>query len=91
MLQIEIGRRAEKYLRTLPKKHARQVALKIHSLRTNPEPSDSRKLTNSDFRRADIGEHRIIYTCTKTVLSIPLIGKRNDDEVYRRLDRLQRS
>ena len=89
MLQIEIGKRAEKYLRSIPKKHARQIALKIHDLRTNSEPPDSKKLADSEYRRADIGEHRIIYHATRTTLFIPLVGKRNDGEVYRKLKRLE--
>ncbi len=89
MLEINLGKRAEKYLRTLPKKHARQVSLKLFELQRDPEPNDSKELAHSAFRRADIGEHRIVYTFSATTLLVPLIGKRNDDDVYRRLRRME--
>lgn len=89
MLRINIGKRAEKYLRTLPKKPARQISLKLIELQRDPEPHDSRGLAHSAFRRADIGEHRIVYTFSTTTLFVPLIGKRNDDDVYRRLRRME--
>lgn len=89
MLRIDIGKRAEKYLRTLPKKHVRQVSLKLIELQRDPEPNDSKELVNSAFRRTDVGEHRIVYTFSATTLFIPLIGKRNDDDVYRRLRRME--
>ncbi len=38
----------------------------------------------SSFLRVDSGEYRIIYQLnTANVLEILIIGKRNDDEVYR--------
>ena len=38
--------------------------------------------------RADIGEYRIIYRYDDDVLYAPTVGKRNDDDVYRQLRRL---
>jgi mRNA interferase RelE/StbE len=90
MLKIDLGKRAEKYMRTLPRKHAAQIATKIFELRNDPLSPDSKQLQNSEFRRADFGEHRIVYTISSTTLFIPLIGKRNDGDVYRRLRRLEK-
>ena len=42
---------------------------------------------HADFRRADIGEYRIIYRLEAGVVKVALVGKRNDDEVYRRFKR----
>ena len=39
------------------------------------------------YRRADIGEYRIIYRVAGDTLEVLLIGKRNDDEVYHRFSR----
>ena len=39
------------------------------------------------FYRIDVGEYRVIYDLDGDVVRIILIGKRNDDEVYRRLRR----
>lgn len=90
MLKVEISKRAEKFIRKLPSKQARQVAVKIFELRSNPEPHDSQKLKGYEqFRRADIGEYRIVYFVHKSViLIIVLVGKRNDDDVYKQLKRI---
>ena len=89
MLKTEFHKRASKYLLNIYPKHAQQIAWSIDLLRTNPVPSDSKKLAHSVYRRVDVGEHRIIYRYTEDLLIIPLIGKRNDGEVYRKLDRLE--
>jgi len=73
----------------LATKHAKQIAGKIVSLRENPEPPDSVALKGkaSEYRRTDIGEYRIIYRVESDTLRVFIIGKRNDDEVYRLLQR----
>jgi mRNA interferase RelE/StbE len=90
MRNLKLGKRASKYLTTLQAKQARQLAVKLFELRLNPEPNDSKQLRGSTYRRADVGEHRIIYEYSEDILSVPLTGKRNDGDVYRRLDRLER-
>jgi len=49
----------------------------------NPEPPDSSLLKGSDegYRRADIGEDRIIYRVAGYTLEVLLIGKRNGSVV----------
>ncbi len=54
----------------------------------NPKPYDSTSLKGyPDLRRKDIGEYRIIYKIKDDIVYILLIGKRNDDEVYKQLKR----
>lgn len=80
---------AERYFKKLPPKHRRQVALKILELAKNPEASDARPLHGyAQYYRADVGEHRIIYRWSSSTLFVDLIGKRNNDEVYRRFRRM---
>jgi len=64
-------------------KHARQVLMKLLDLCGIPTPADAKVLkgTTGDFLRADIGE------AAGDVLFVPLIGKRNDDEVYKEMKR----
>jgi mRNA interferase RelE/StbE len=90
MLRIEYSRQAEKVLRRVPPKHGRQLATKITALSRDPYPPDSANLVGAPFRRADIGEYRIIYDIQGHTLQIILVGKRNDAEVYRRLRRQRR-
>ena len=60
----------------------------ILSLLGNPCPADSEKLAGFDFRRKDVGEYRIVYRVEESqILKIAETGKRNDDDVYRRLKR----
>lgn len=77
---------AIKFIEKMQHKHAKQVLLKIIALCQNPDPPDSIRLKGSQegYRRADSGEYRIIYRVEGDTLEIHLIGKRNDDEVYRR-------
>jgi mRNA interferase RelE/StbE len=74
-------------LRTLPPKQARQIGNKILALRHDPQPPDAKPLRSHPYWRADVGECRIIYHVEQDTLVVPLIGKRNDAEVYRRLRR----
>ncbi|MDO8683994.1 MAG: type II toxin-antitoxin system RelE/ParE family toxin [Armatimonadota bacterium] len=71
------------FIKKMQHKHAKQVLLKILELCGNPTPPDSQKLEgNSEgYRRADIGEYRIVYRVAGDILEVLLIGKRNDDEV----------
>ena len=83
MSKLEIARDAEKFLANLQAKQYKQVAQKVFSLLADPQPNDASQLKGSDYWRADIGEYRIVYTFD--TVKVYLIGKRNDDEVYRKL------
>ena len=85
MLPIELQPAARRFLDTLPPKQFRQVARKIFALADDPVPPDSQLLRGYPYRRAEAGEFRIVYDLTERSLRIVLVGKRNDDEVYRRL------
>lgn len=89
MLKIEISKRSVKFLSKVPPKQARQLGTKIQNLRFNPEPHDSVVLKGfAPLRRADVGEYRVIYFVEDQLLKIALVGKRNDDEIYKQLRRL---
>jgi mRNA interferase RelE/StbE len=50
----------------------------------DPTPNDYIKLYGSEGRyRVDIGEYRVIYSFNETIVSIFIVGKRNDSEVYK--------
>lgn len=87
MLKINLSRESEKFLKKLPPKQGKQIARKLTALRENPKPNDAKSLKNSPYLRADIGEYRIIYSVEGEVIKIFLIGKRNDDEVYKKFKR----
>ena len=88
MLDIRISRLSQKFIVKLALKHINQIKTKLHELRQDPYPHDSKQLIGFDYYRADVGEYRIIYKTEENVLFIILVGKRNDDEVYKKLKRL---
>ena len=87
MRLVDLTRDAKEFIEDLQAKQFKQVVQKIFGLLSDPEPSDSALLRGYDYRRADIGEYRIIYEFDETTLYIVLVGKRNDDEVYKQLKR----
>jgi mRNA interferase RelE/StbE len=53
----------------------------------DPHPPDSKLLKGRDCWRATSGEYRIVYEYDDAELRVLVVGKRNDDEVYRQLRR----
>ncbi len=51
----------------------------------DPEQPDSYPLAGYPYRRADIGEYRIIHRVEEDCLKVAFVGKRNDDETYHQL------
>ncbi len=87
MHQIQLHKQASKFLSKLATKQQKQIARSLLALQSNTEPQDSKKLHGYDYYRIDVGEYRVIYNWTETTIFVYIIGKRNDDDVYRRLDR----
>lgn len=55
-----------------------------------PYPHDAKHIHgHPGYRRVDVGEYRIIYAVEADTVKVAVIGKRNDDEVYRIFDRKQ--
>jgi mRNA interferase RelE/StbE len=72
----------------LDAKRFRQVTTKILTLIENPEQSDTRPILGyTQFFRVDVGEYRVAYRYDEEDLWIVAVGKRNDDEVYRELEK----
>lgn len=89
MLKIDIWPEAEDFLETLTAKHKRQVSARLFALAETPMPPQSGLLEGfAPLRKLRSGDYRIIYFVESDILKIPLIGKRGDDEIYRRLRRL---
>lgn len=87
MLKLELTNSADRFLHTLDARQFRQIGLSILRLMRDPEPHDSAQLKGAPFRRVDVGEYRIVYRVDGDVLRVSIIGKRNDDEVYREVRR----
>lgn len=87
MRKLDMSRDAHKFVADLDAKQYRQVVRKVFALLTDPEPGDAGKLRGYDYWRVDVGEFRIVYYFDDETVYVVLIGKRNDDEVYKDLDR----
>ena len=85
---IDLSRQAERFLRDLPVKQARQIAEKLQALAADPSAQPSEQLRGyAPMRRLRAGEFRIIYAVESETVQVRLIGKRNDDEIYKALGR----
>lgn len=79
------------FLKGLQPKIAAQIAKKVLALNVDPLPNDSKQLIGyPGYYRVDSGEYRIIYSFNpeEDLVEIILVGKRNNDEVYKKLERL---
>jgi mRNA interferase RelE/StbE len=86
---IDLTRRAHKFLANLQSKQFKQVTGRILSLSRDPYPQDCKHLSgHPGFRRIDVGEFRVCYEASDGVVRIAVVGKRNDDAVYRELNRV---
>jgi len=88
MKKLDLSLRAQGFLEGLPPKQFRQVVSAILRLLRDPLPHDSRPLQGYPYHRIDVGEYRVIYHVQDDLLRVALIGKRNDDDVYRQLRRM---
>ncbi len=87
MYKLVLSKKAKEFLEKLPPKQFRQLVKKIFSLCEDPYPPDSKGLKGYPYHRVDVGEYRIIYYLAGDELKLVLVGKRNDDEIYKRLAR----
>lgn len=90
-MKLSMTKQAQKALAGLDAKQYRQVGSTIFGLFNNAEPHDSKVLKGAERgeRRVDVGEYRIIYTVSDDLIEILVIGKRNDDDVYKTWERMR--
>ena len=90
MRRFSFHREALRFLKDLSQdaKRFRQVMIKVFALIESPEQPDARPLVGyEEYYRVDVGEYRIVYRYDDENLWIEAAGKRNDDEIYRDLQR----
>jgi mRNA interferase RelE/StbE len=86
MLKLDLSNDAGAFLSNLPAKQFKQIVSSVLSTLKNPNAHDKRPITGlQGYYRVGIGEYRIVFKIEGDILKIPIIGKRNGDEVYRRL------
>jgi mRNA interferase RelE/StbE len=80
---IQIDRSAKKQLAKISEPYASAISEKIFSLAENPRPPGCKKLTASESWRIRVGDYRVIYNISDTVLLIIIIDVGNRKEIYR--------
>lgn len=85
MRTLKISHDAEKAWSGLQAKQYKQIGNTVLALLKDPLPPDSSLLKGATRgeRSVDIGEFRVIYTFDADAVSVLVIGKRNDNEVYK--------
>jgi mRNA interferase RelE/StbE len=83
-LKLLVSKWAYTFLDNLPPKQFRQVLRKVLALLERPRPHDTEQLKGYPFLRTDVGEYRIVYDVQGDTLMLLLVGKRNDDDIYKR-------
>jgi mRNA interferase RelE/StbE len=85
---LSITKEALEFIRALESKPFKQVLNKVLSLLSDPTPADSIQMKgHGGLHRTDMGEHRIVYCFDEDTVSVLVIGKRNDDAVYKQVER----
>lgn len=88
MRSLNLTKEAHDFIRGLEPKQFKQVMSKVLSLLSELTPADSSALKGyEDLYRVDQGEYRIVYRCDDKSVSVLVVGKRNDDAVYKKLAR----
>jgi mRNA interferase RelE/StbE len=91
MKKIELSRQAASFLKDLPTKHARQIAEKLGLLAKDSDAAPSETLKGyAPMRRLRAGEYRVVFVVEADLIQVRLIGKRNDNEIYKMLEKLGR-
>lgn len=87
-MMLNLSKTARDFLADLQPKQCKQVAMKILELQSEPFPHDAKHLSGyPNYRRIDLGEFRVCYKVENGIIFVSVVGKRNDDEVYRQLSR----
>jgi mRNA interferase RelE/StbE len=87
MRRLALEKAVHKDLSTLPAKQYRQVVSAIFDLLRDPRPHYSQQLKGSVYWRIAVGEYRVIYRADEESVYVVVFGKRNDDEIYKALNR----
>jgi len=90
MAKLDLARDALKFVENLPAKQFRQIVVRVLELAREPRQADSQRLQGYPYFRIDVGEYRVVYQLEGDTVRVLVIGKRNDDEVYRRLRRKEK-
>ncbi len=82
MYQVNLSNQAAKELKKLPKSTLNDIILKIQELKSNPRPTNCKKLKDRDEYRIRIGNYRVIYNINDNILMILVIAIGHRKDIY---------
>ncbi|MDD5268844.1 MAG: hypothetical protein PHO08_17250 [Methylococcales bacterium] len=88
MLRLILTDAALSSLDDLPGRQFKLPVNTLFNLLENPTTQDLSLLKGYPYRRVDFGEYQIVYQMQGEDLQVLVTGKRNDDDVYKKLSRL---
>ena len=75
----------EKDLKSIPKKELLKILSKIDSLKENPGPVGSEKLTGHERYRLRQGRYRIVYSIQDNELTVWVAKAGHRKEIYKKI------
>ena len=86
---VEIERKAKKFIKTLPKQDAIKILELIEKLRKEPRPRWVEKLKGlqREFYRVAWGNYRMIYTVKDEILLVTILTIDGRDDAYKNLNK----
>jgi mRNA interferase RelE/StbE len=81
--RLEILRRAQKELESLPQQDFERVRNAIQALAVDPRPPGCRKLSGREGWRIRVGQYRVIYEIQDQVRVLTVLDVGHRREVYR--------
>jgi mRNA interferase RelE/StbE len=70
-------------LRHIPRADVRRILVRIESLRDDPRPASSQKLSAQERYRLRQGNYRILYTVADAELTVEVVKVGHRRDVYR--------
>ena len=83
--KIFFKKSVEKDLKSIPTRDLKKILRKIESLRLNPRPSGSEKLTGLERYRIRQGSYRIVYSIQDFELTVWVVKIGHRKEIYRKI------
>lgn len=83
MYQVEFSKTALKDLNELPQQIQKRVLAEIENLAKNPRHPGIKKLVNSLYYRARVGNYRILYDIQDNILTVMVLKIKHRSDIYK--------
>lgn len=81
--RVDISSKAEKELKSLPKKLALRIGTQMMTLADSPRPRQSKKLRGTEFYRIRVSAYRVVYAVFDTEKRVIVLSIAHRRDIYR--------